>query len=599
MTVVTNNACNFDTGTSTTVLHGNVVGSGSPFFNAVLLTADVSGTLPIGNGGTNTSSQTANGVIFCNSGGTALVTNAALTFNSTSDLLQISTAVATPQISVITTLTGSSNSSSLLLQRGDQANGGTFIFHNTGATTEWKNGTFSGSPDYVFNSPALGSGTLGNALALNQISGLATFQGTGSPSNAVSSLAFFSSVSTVGGNIYSISVFKQTVDGIMIGVNKNTLTGSVPINGCFISTYGSTSTLSLGRGNGANLPNTADLFISSVGGAGVVSIGTTSPTADKLNINGSIVLNQAIGWTGVLSAVPTVGTYIAASGSQTIGFYTNSALRMSLNSTGVLNLTSLTASQVVVTDASHNLSTTGTLSTSLGGTGTSTTFTQGSVVFAGASGVYSQNNSNFFWNNTGGPSSTGSLSLGTTSSSYVLNVVSSTASTTALFQSSTSSALTTMVDMLQPNATSGTTNVFMRIGTQIGTRGYGTIGFSYTGSLSSTNGLMLGTASNSNLVLINEGAVNIHAALNMGVGNILAIIAGTNGRAGTATLVAGSVTVANTTITSVDLIFLSRVSLGGTIGNLTYTLSAGTSFTIHSSSSTDTSVVAYLIIASA
>ena len=32
-----------------------------------------------------------------------------------------------------------------------------------------------------------------------------------------------------------------------------------------------------------------------------------------------------------------------------------------------------------------------------GGTGTSTTFTQGSVVFAGASGIYGQDNSNFFW----------------------------------------------------------------------------------------------------------------------------------------------------------------------------------------------------------
>ena len=41
-----------------------------------------------------------------------------------------------------------------------------------------------------------------------------------------------------------------------------------------------------------------------------------------------------------------------------------------------------------------------TLSPSSGGTGTSTVFTQGSVVFAGASGVYSQDNANFFWDNT-------------------------------------------------------------------------------------------------------------------------------------------------------------------------------------------------------
>ena len=37
------------------------------------------------------------------------------------------------------------------------------------------------------------------------------------------------------------------------------------------------------------------------------------------------------------------------------------------------------------------------LQTSAGGTGTNTTFTQGSVVFAGASGVYTQDNANIFY----------------------------------------------------------------------------------------------------------------------------------------------------------------------------------------------------------
>ncbi|MBI4209010.1 MAG: hypothetical protein HY538_04810, partial [Deltaproteobacteria bacterium] len=43
---------------------------------------------------------------------------------------------------------------------------------------------------------------------------------------------------------------------------------------------------------------------------------------------------------------------------------------------------------------------TGTLGVGNGGTGSATTFTQGSVVFAGASGVYSQDNSNLFWDDT-------------------------------------------------------------------------------------------------------------------------------------------------------------------------------------------------------
>ena len=43
---------------------------------------------------------------------------------------------------------------------------------------------------------------------------------------------------------------------------------------------------------------------------------------------------------------------------------------------------------------------TGTLPVTSGGTGTATAFTAGSVVFAGASGVYAQDNTNFFWDDT-------------------------------------------------------------------------------------------------------------------------------------------------------------------------------------------------------
>jgi hypothetical protein len=61
---------------------------------------------------------------------------------------------------------------------------------------------------------------------------------------------------------------------------------------------------------------------------------------------------------------------------------------------------------------------TGTLPVANGGTGAST-FTAGSVVFAGTSGTYTQDNSNFFWNNTNK-----NLGIGTTSPSagYQLQV---------------------------------------------------------------------------------------------------------------------------------------------------------------------------------
>jgi hypothetical protein len=88
------------------------------------------------------------------------------------------------------------------------------------------------------------------------------------------------------------------------------------------------------------------------------------------------------------------------------------------------------------------------------------------------------------------------------------------------------------------------------------------------------------------------------------VSSSLPVISGTrfrvsnqaNGICGSATLVAGSVTVSNTSITASSLVFTSAVSTGGTAGALTVTRSAGVSFTITSSSATDTRTIAYFIL---
>ena len=55
----------------------------------------------------------------------------------------------------------------------------------------------------------------------------------------------------------------------------------------------------------------------------------------------------------------------------------------------------------------------GTIGVAYGGTGTATAFTAGSVVFAGASGVYSQDNANLFWDDTNNR-----LGIGTSSPNY-------------------------------------------------------------------------------------------------------------------------------------------------------------------------------------
>jgi hypothetical protein len=78
-------------------------------------------------------------------------------------------------------------------------------------------------------------------------------------------------------------------------------------------------------------------------------------------------------------------------------------------------------------------------------------------------------------------------------------------------------------------------------------------------------------------------------------GKGLQLKSGTGQRFGNAVLVAGTVTVTNTTVGANSYILLTRKTAGGTIGELTYTISNGASFTINSTLVGDTSTVSYFI----
>lgn len=64
---------------------------------------------------------------------------------------------------------------------------------------------------------------------------------------------------------------------------------------------------------------------------------------------------------------------------------------------------------------------------------------------------------------------------------------------------------------------------------------------------------------------------------------------------GTATLVAGTKAVALATITASSTVLLTPKSLAGTVGFLSYTVSAGVGFSITSVSALDTSTVAFVV----
>jgi hypothetical protein len=89
---------------------------------------------------------------------------------------------------------------------------------------------------------------------------------------------------------------------------------------------------------------------------------------------------------------------------------------------------------------------------------------------------------------------------------------------------------------------------------------------------------------------------NTATALNLGsAGGGIAIKEGANARMGVATLAAGTVTVANTSITANTRIVPVRQAAGGTLGHLSITKNAGVGFTITSSSNADTSTVLWIL----
>lgn len=110
----------------------------------------------------------------------------------------------------------------------------------------------------------------------------------------------------------------------------------------------------------------------------------------------------------------------------------------------------------------------------------------------------------------------------------------------------------------------------------------GVSNFTTQGSITSTAGDI--TASNGNL--------NLGTA-----GNKLNIATGTNSSTGvTSAMVAGAVTVATTACTASSIILYSRKTTGGTAGQVSITAQSSGSFTLTSSSNTETSTFNYLII---
>lgn len=134
----------------------------------------------------------------------------------------------------------------------------------------------------------------------------------------------------------------------------------------------------------------------------IINGGTNTETLT--NTNGTIVYNG----TSLATVAPgTAGFVLTSNGAGSVPSYQSNPADgiATINSdAGSSNGPTVTisggTSGLTTSITGTTLTIAGTLAVVNGGTGTATQFTQGSVVFAGASGVYAQDNANFFWDAT-------------------------------------------------------------------------------------------------------------------------------------------------------------------------------------------------------
>lgn len=79
-------------------------------------------------------------------------------------------------------------------------------------------------------------------------------------------------------------------------------------------------------------------------------------------------------------------------------------------------------------------------------------------------------------------------------------------------------------------------------------------------------------------------------------GTGLSVRGGSNAKIGSGTLTAGTVTIADTSVTANSKVFITDTSEAGTVGTLAVSTVAGTSLTVTSSNALDTSTFNYMIV---
>lgn len=245
--------------------------------------------------------------------------------------------------------------------------------------------------------------TLTAGTAINIANGAGSVTITNTAPDQIVSLTAGTGIS-ISGTYPSFTITNTLPDQIvsLTGAGTTVVTGTYPnftitSNDQYVGTV--TSVSGTGTVNGITLTGTVTSSGSLTLGGTLGGIANSQLTNSSITINGSAIS---------LGGSVSVGTVTSVSGTGTVNGIT---LTGTVTSSGSLTLGGTLSGVSLTTQVS------GTLPVGNGGTGTATAFTAGSVVFAGASGVYSQKNANFFWDNTNNR-----LGIGTASPNSILTV---------------------------------------------------------------------------------------------------------------------------------------------------------------------------------
>lgn len=257
-----------------------------------------------------------------------------------------------------------------------------------------------------------------------------------------------------------------------------------------------------------------------------------SATGSFTSLTGGTISGSGTGITGVPIDAGTTGTLPASRGGTGQSSYSVGDILYASGASALSKLSDVATGNALISRGVNTapswgkigLTThvSGTLGVGNGGTGTATAFTSGSLVFAGASGVYSQNNSNLFWNNT-----TLRLGIGTASPSAAGHFSSATPSSVGTSPGTAGNPIFLLAGGTGGNTTIATTGVGGTGGTTTLISGNGG---SATAAVTSATG---GNGGAFSITSGTGGATTLSSsnAKNGGVGGTLSITGGAGGAA--------------------------------------------------------------------